>query len=137
MRLPDVSDGQAPLDHPTSEGDTLSDLVPITAELTAYAPNSAVCQTTGTTYDGTLTDERPYGLAADRRLPIGTVVYIPAGIGVLDRVRAFDRSFVADDRGGALEHHGGGPIRLDLRVKDEAWAKRFGRRIITVYIERD
>ena len=112
------------------------DLVPIQAEVTAYAPNSAVCQTTGTTYDGTDTDEQPYGLAADRRIPIGTVIYIPSGLGVLDNVRAFDRGFRVDDRGGALEHHGGGVIRLDLRVKDVEWAKRFGRRRVTVWVER-
>lgn len=112
------------------------DLVPLQVEVTAYAPSSAVCGTTDKTFDGTDTDERPYGLAADRRVKIGTVVYIPAGLGVLDGVKAFDRSFRVDDRGGALEHHGGGPIRLDLRVKSVEWAKRFGRRRMTVWVVR-
>lgn len=112
------------------------DLVPMHVEMTAYVPNSAVCQTTGTTYDGTDTDERPYGLAADRRIKLGTVIYLPAGEGILDRALAFDRRLIVDDRGGALEHHGGGPIRLDLRVKDVEWAKRFGRRRVTVWVER-
>ena len=114
------------------------DLIPIQAEVTAYAPNSAVCQTTNITFNGTSTDERPYGLACDRKISIGTIIYIPAGLDVLDRARAFDRAFIVDDRGGALDTRAKvhpDRIHLDLRVKDVEYARSFGRRIITVYID--
>ena len=110
--------------------------VALKAEITAYSPNSTISQTTDTTFNGTDTDEVPYALAADRRIKLGTIIYIPTGRGVLDQARAFSRGFQVDDRGGALEHHNGGPIRLDLRVKDEKWAKRFGRKIITVWVRK-
>ena len=113
------------------------DLVPVQAQITAYTANCPHCGTTGITADGTMTRDVPYNLAADRRIKLGTIIYIPTGHGVLDNVRAFDRAFRVDDRGGALEHHGGGMLRLDLRVKDHAWAKRFGRRVVTVWVEKE
>jgi 3D (Asp-Asp-Asp) domain-containing protein len=112
------------------------DLVPVQAYVTAYVPNNAICQTTHITADGTNTNHVPYGIAIDRRVALGTIIYIPVGHGCLDGIKAFDRAFRVDDRGGALEQHQGGPLRIDLRVKDFQWAKRFGRKLITVYMEK-
>lgn len=113
-------------------------LEPVYAELTAYCPNCEVCQTTNITYNGTKTDDVPYGLAADNSVPMGAVVYIPAGQGVLDSAKAFDRKWVVDDRGGGLniESMRNGVLRLDVRVKSCSWAKNFGRRRLIVFLEK-
>lgn len=114
------------------------DLVPVIAEITAYAPRCPCCQTTDRTADGTDTDVVPYGLAADPSLPFGTTVIIPAGHGLLDNVRAFDRAFRVDDRGGRVtsEARTKGVLRLDLRVISNDYARQIGRRRIVVYLVR-
>lgn len=108
-----------------------------TAEVTAYCPCALCCGTFDrTTANNTSTDRVPYAFAADRSLPFGTRIYVPAGLGVLDRVRADDRWLVVDDRGGALDTEARryGVLRLDLRVRDHSWAVRFGRRSLPVFI---
>lgn len=109
------------------------------AEVTAYCPCSICCGASadGITYDNTNVRHVPYNLASDRSLPIGTTVFIPLGLGVLDNARKYSRWFTVDDRGGALdtESRKYNTIRLDLRVKSHWWAKRFGRQTIPVYIQ--
>ncbi len=107
------------------------------AEVTAYCPCALCCGTCDRiTANNTSTDRVPYAFAADRSLPFGTRVYVPAGLGVLDRARADDRWLVVDDRGGALDTEARryGVLRLDLRVRDHSWAVRFGRRSLPVFI---
>lgn len=108
------------------------------AEVTAYCPCALCCgdSADGRTANMTRTDRVPYNFAADRSLPFGTRIFIPRGLGVLDRVRADERTFVVDDRGGALDAEARryGTLRLDLRVKSHAWAVRFGRRMIPVFV---
>lgn len=109
----------------------------ITAEVTAYCPCALCCGTHDrTTANNTNTDRVPYAFAADRSLPFGTRIYVPAGLGVLDQIRAADRWFPVDDRGGALDTEARkyGVTRLDLRVRDHWWAVRFGRRSLPVFI---
>lgn len=109
----------------------------VLAEVTAYCPCALCCGTHDrTTANNTSTDRVPYAFAADRSLPFGTRVYVPPGLGVLDRVRADDRWFTVDDRGGALDTEARryGVLRLDLRVRDHAWATAFGRRSVPVYL---
>jgi hypothetical protein len=107
------------------------------AEVTAYCPCALCCGTHDrTTANNTNTDVVPYAFAADRSLPFDARVYVPAGLGVLDRIRADDRWFAVDDRGGALDTEARryGVLRLDLRVREHAWAVRFGRRSLPVYV---
>jgi 3D (Asp-Asp-Asp) domain-containing protein len=109
------------------------------AEVTAYCPCDICCAGTsdGITADGTRTDRVPYGLAADPLLvPYGTLVYLPLGHGALDRVRMDNRLFRVDDTGGSVVTEGRekGILRLDLRVKEHWWAKRFGRKLMLVFI---
>lgn len=107
------------------------------AECTAYCPCALCCGTLDrTTANNTSTDRVPYAFAADRSLPFGTRVYVPLGLGVLDRIRADDRWLVVDDRGGALDTEARRyrVLRLDLRVRDHSWAVRFGRRSLPVFI---
>jgi 3D (Asp-Asp-Asp) domain-containing protein len=111
----------------------------VLAEVTAYCPCSICCAGTadGVTADGTRTDRVPYGLAADPLVvPYGTLVYLPLGHGALDRVRMDNRFFRVDDTGGSVVTEGRekGIIRLDLRVKEHWWAKKFGRKLMTVYV---
>lgn len=108
----------------------------VICEMTAYCPNCAICQTTRTTANGTNTDRVPYNLAASRSLALGAQVYVPTGLGVLDVARSSQRTFTVDDRGGLVEAEANryGVLRLDLRVKEHWWAKRFGRRLIPVYV---
>ena len=115
------------------------DLLPITAEVTAYDAHCAACGTTGRTASGRLTAQHPYGLAASPGLPFGAWVIIPAGHGLLDNARAFDRSFQVDDRGGAVTREAleSGILRIDLRVLTHAAARRIGRQRITVYLVRN
>lgn len=110
----------------------------IVAEVTAYCPCALCCGTEDkTTANNTSTDLVPYAFAADRSLPFGSRVYVPAGLGVLDRIRAADRWFPVDDRGGALDTEARkyDVIRLDLRVRDHWWAVRFGRRSLPVFVK--
>ena len=111
-------------------------LAPVVAEITSYAPRCECCGTTNITANGTNTDHVPYNLAADSSLPFGSVVYIPAGNGVLDGARPFQRAFVVDDRGGLVDAEAKRKhvLRLDLRVRDCEWARRFGRKRIVVYV---
>lgn len=106
-------------------------------EATAYCP-CEVCTGDGDrrTANNTNTDKVPYNFAADRQLPMGTFIYVPPGLGVLDQVRAGQRMFQVDDRGGALDTEAKlrGVIRLDLRVKEHWYAVQFGRRFIPVYV---
>ena len=113
-------------------------LIPVIAEVTAYAARCPHCQTTNITANGTNTDWRPYGLAADPSLPFGTTVIIPAGHGLLDNVRAFDREFVVDDRGGGVtrEAREKGVLRIDLRVISDEYARKIGRRRLIVWVVR-
>lgn len=107
------------------------------ASFTAYCGGPCpYCQTTGTTANGTKTKAQPYNLAASSALQLGTSVFIPSGLGVLDGARAADRFFSVDDRGGLVEAEAKryGVLRLDLRVISHKWAVNFGRRTIPVYI---
>ncbi len=108
----------------------------VMAEVTAYCPNCPICGTTGVTANGTRTMSVPYGLAASSQLPMASRVFIPAGLGVLDRVRASDRFWQIDDRGGLVEAEAQrfGILRLDVRMKLHASAVLFGRRTIPVFI---
>jgi 3D (Asp-Asp-Asp) domain-containing protein len=112
-------------------------------ESTAYCGGPCkMCQTTGKTANGNKTSVVPYNVAADSSLPLGTRIYVPPGYQYLDKVRADDRFFMVDDRGGALESESAErkrdgdqvTMRLDLRFIDHSWAKRWGRRIIAVYV---
>jgi 3D (Asp-Asp-Asp) domain-containing protein len=105
-------------------------------EVTAYAGNCPLCETTGVTANGTATSDRPYGIAASPGVRLGSHVYVPAGAGYLDR-SAEDRWFTVDDRGGALrtEWRRSGITRLDLRYRTHASAKAFGRKLMMVYIQ--
>lgn len=109
------------------------------AEVTAYCPCSLCCGefADGRTANNTRVDQVPYNFAADRSLPMGTKIFIPVGLGVLDRVRNDERWFSVDDRGGALDSEARryGKLRLDLRVRDHWWAIKFGRRMIPVFIK--
>lgn len=106
------------------------------AEVTAYCPCDKCTDGDKVTANGTRTDSEPYALAADRSLKFGTQVYIQPGLGVLDNARADDRWFTVDDRGGALETESRERqvLRLDLRVKEHWWARKFGRRLLPVFI---
>ncbi len=111
----------------------------IWAEITSYCPCNICCAGTadGVTADGTRVSREPYGLAADPLLlPYGTMVYIPLGHNVLDRVRVDNRWLRIDDTGGSVVTEGRekGIIRLDLRVKEHWWAKQFGRKTMIVYL---
>lgn len=105
-------------------------------EATAYCPCARCTDGDGITANGTRTARVPYALAADRSLPMGARVYVPPGLGYLDRLRPFDRVFVIDDRGGALdtEAAANGFPRIDLRFRDHADAVRFGRRLLPVFV---
>jgi hypothetical protein len=109
-----------------------------TAEVTAYCPCALCCgeSADGRTANMTRVDRVPYAFAADRSLPFGVRVYVPAGLGVLDQIRAGNRWFPVDDRGGALDTEARryGVLRLDLRVRDHWWAVQFGRRSLPVFI---
>lgn len=105
-------------------------------EATGYCPCSRCTDGDRITADGTRTNRVPYAIAADRSFPIGTLIYVPAGLGYLDRVRASDRIFRIDDRGGSLDTEASryGVPRIDLRFRDHASAVRFGRRAMPIFI---
>lgn len=108
----------------------------VMAEVTAYCPCGKCTDGDLITANGTRTNNEPYALAADKSLPFGSRVYIQPGLGVLDQARATDRWFVVDDRGGALEteSRANQVLRLDLRVKEHWWARKFGRRLLPVFV---
>lgn len=109
----------------------------IVVEMTAYCPCKICTDGLGITTDGTKVREYPYGLAGDRlHFKLGQQVWIPGGQGVLDRLFPEDRMFTIEDRGQALdrERRRKGIPRIDLRVKEHWWAKRFGRKLIVVVI---
>lgn len=109
----------------------------VDAVVTSYCGGPcAVCQTTGVTTSGSKTKVVPYNLASDRSLPLGTMIYLQPGLGALDRVRADDRFFKVDDRGGALDTQAREQkiLRLDLRVIDHTWAIGWGVRFMKVYV---
>ena len=111
----------------------------ITVEATAYCPCALCCdERTERTANRTDTNAVPYGIAASPDLPFGTSVRVPVGAGYLDLTypRESQRSFTVDDRGGALrtEWRRSGITRLDLRYKSHDYAKRFGRKLMLVFI---
>jgi 3D (Asp-Asp-Asp) domain-containing protein len=110
----------------------------VMAEVTAYCPCSLCCGdfADGRTASMTRVDRVPYAFAADKSLPFGARVYVPAGLGVLDKIRADDRWFAVDDRGGALDTEARRyrVLRLDLRVREHWWAVQFGRQRLPVFI---
>jgi hypothetical protein len=106
------------------------------AEATAYCPCDKCTDGDRITADGTSTKRVPYNFAADRSVEMGTMLWIPPGLGVLDNARATDRMFIVDDRGSALDRESreSRVLRLDLRVRDHSWAVTFGRRPLPVYV---
>ena len=118
--------------------------VPLEVIATAYDPCRICCGTRaqGITADGTRTRDESYGIAADpRSLASGTIVWIPTGVGYLDRQFPGDaqRQFRVDDTGGAIIRNTRetGIVHLDLRFIHHRNAVRFGRKRITVYIWKD
>lgn len=112
------------------------------ATLTAYCPCKVCCgvRAKGVTADGTRTSEYPYGVAADfRSLPAGSRLWIPRGLGYLDRTYPNDRSFVVDDTGGALIRNTRrtGRIHLDLRFVYHGSAVRFGVKTVTIFVWKE
>jgi 3D (Asp-Asp-Asp) domain-containing protein len=110
----------------------------VLAEVTAYCPCALCCDVrTERTADGTDTNERPYGVAGSPNIPLGSIVFVPYGVGYLDGTRPTARAFILDDRGGALrtEWRRTGITRLDLRYRTHASAKQFGRKLMMVYIK--
>jgi len=110
----------------------------VMAEVTSYCPCALCCGdfADGRTANMTRVDRVPYAFAADKSLPFGTRIYVPAGLGVLDKIRADDRWLVVDDRGGALDTEARryDVLRLDLRVREHWWAVRFGRQKLPFFI---
>ncbi len=112
----------------------------VVAEVTCYCPCAVCTDGDGVTANNTHTDAVPYALAASRPgtngLAMGARVWVPWGFGLLDTVRARQRVFTVDDRGGALDTEASvrGVLRLDMRVKEHWWAKQWGRWRIPVYL---
>ena len=113
----------------------------IEATLTAYCPCPICCgvRAVGLTADGTDVRDRPYGIAADpKRLPYGTRLWIPPGLGYLDHQRPSDedRQFIVDDTGGIIRRRtrATGRIHLDLRFRHHGNAVRFGIKTATVWV---
>jgi 3D (Asp-Asp-Asp) domain-containing protein len=113
----------------------------IEATLTAYCPCSICCgvRAAGLTADGTSVDRQPYGIAADpKRLPYGTRLWIPPGLGYLDHQRPTDeqRQFTVDDTGGIIRRRtrATGRIHLDVRFRQHGNAVRFGIKTATVWV---
>jgi 3D (Asp-Asp-Asp) domain-containing protein len=118
------------------------------ARLSAYSPHDALDkayrETKGErwrwiTADGR-TDVRrqPHGIAAPGSLPFGTRIFIPQGLGFLDRSLSLPsaRCLVVDDRGSAIQSGDvpEGIIRLDLRYRTEYSAINFGIKDAWVFI---
>lgn len=116
--------------------------VPLEVNASAYCPCTLCCgeRAAGVTADNTKVRDVPYGVASDPRvLPYGTSVWIPPHIGYLDKSRPSDREFFIDDTGGYLrtQTRRTGVVHIDLRFKYHSSAKRFGRKLITIYIWRE
>jgi 3D (Asp-Asp-Asp) domain-containing protein len=117
---------------------------PVEVVATAYCPCVICCgrRAAGITANNTKVKDVPYGIASDPdRIPYGTTIWIPAGYGYLDNARQGDeaRQFTMDDTGGALRRETKelGVLRIDLRFIQHRNAKRFGRKLITIYIWKD
>lgn len=120
------------------------DWVPMEVNASGYCPCQICCgeRAAGVTADNTKVKDVPYGVASDpRRLPYGTTVWIPLGVGYLDRSRKTDddRQFTVDDTGGYLrtQTRRTDVVHIDLRFKYHSSAKRFGRRLITIYVWKE
>jgi 3D (Asp-Asp-Asp) domain-containing protein len=109
----------------------------MTVKATGYCGGPCpICQTTGTTADGSATDASPYGIAAHLRyLPLGTRLLITSGYGYLDRSRP-DRVFTVDDTGGLIRHlsESTPDLWIDLRFRSHASARAWGVRTISVFV---
>ena len=117
---------------------------PVTATLTAYCPCKTCCgvRGVGITANGTDTRDEPYGIASDPlALPYGTVLWIPTGLGYLDRQAPADpdRQFTVDDTGGIVRRRTRqtGRLHIDLRFIHHRNAVRFGVKTATVYVWKD
>lgn len=111
----------------------------IIADCSAYCPCALCCDTrTERTANGTDTNKVPYGVAASPNIPLGAKVYVPHGGGYLDAVRSGARWFSIDDRGSALrsDWRRTGITRIDLRFRTHHSAMEFGRRLMTIYVEK-
>ncbi len=111
------------------------------ADFSAYCPCKLCCgdRAQGITADGSRVSRFPYGIACDLAvIPYGSIVFIPLGLGVLDRARNDDRLFICDDAGEAIAREGKqtGHLRFDLRVKDHWWAVQFGRNTLPILIHK-
>lgn len=118
--------------------------VPMEVTATAYCPCQICCgsRAAGITADNTKVSEWPYGIASDpQRLPYGTVVIIPHGIGYLDKTYPADadRQFFVDDTGGALRRNTRrtGRVHIDLRFVQHRNALRFGVKRITILVYKE
>lgn len=131
----------------------------VIVDATAYTPHDVGDShhwSTQDTHTASMRDWRhhPHGVAVpmgkDARgkrtepllVPYGTRMIIPRGYGYLDRLRANDRVFVADDTGGRIsilteQARDGVPV-IDLRFQSEQdairWAGPTGRRRLMVFI---
>jgi 3D (Asp-Asp-Asp) domain-containing protein len=113
----------------------------IEATLTAYCPCQVCCgvRAVGLTANGTDVVRQPYGIAADpTRIPYGTRLWIPIGVGYLDNQRPTDeqRQFTVDDTGGIIRRRtrATGRIHLDVRFRQHGNAVRFGIKTSTVWV---
>ena len=120
--------------------------VPMEVVATAYDPDCSICCGTrhaNRTANGTNTNEAPYGVAADpRSIPFGTSVWVPTGCGYLDHSLPDerDRCFLVDDTGSALIRDSrvpGALPHIDLRFIHHANARRFGRKVIQIFIWKE
>lgn len=110
----------------------------MTVQSTAYCPCPVCCgeRAAGLTADGTDVGKSPYGIAAHPHyLPYGSLVYVPAGYGYLDRSRA-DRFFRVDDTGGIIRRRSEQTedLWIDLRFRSHASAKAWGVRTISIFV---
>ena len=120
----------------------------IKARLSAYSPHDALDREYHATKGGrwrwitadgkTDVRSRPYGIAAPSRIPFGTRIFLPTGYGYLDTSMPspYQRCFVVDDRGGAIESRwlAGESLPLDLRYRTEYSALAFGVKDAWVFI---
>lgn len=121
----------------------------VQAVCTAYSPHDALDAeyraTKGAdrwrTAYGVDVRESPYGVAAPSLarsslgLASGTRIYVPTGEGYLDQSCPC-RVFTVDDTGGLITSRTAesGLLHLDLRFRTEYSARRFGMRVIFVFI---
>lgn len=115
---------------------------PVEVTATAYCPGVCCCgpRAVGLTADGTDVADWPYGVAVDpTRIPYGTPIIIPAGLGYLDRQSPEERLFYADDSGGIIRRltRSTGRVHVDLRFRQHRNAALFGRKNITILVWSD